>query len=225
MQTSEVMLKMKKYLIFILISFVFHANAADGKLKNIEDDCVRAYAMADALLQFLYKFDGNLPSIKETKIKSLKFSIAQFKDYKSSKEIRRKAYGELFNDPDYYQYLIQEKSSNLIKELEEFRSNSSPVKDRNLIYALPNVPSVGDYQNPYLKIKKLLSIQNGVRDFFDELEGSKAKLEELNQYHRLKKSLDNDAQSLAFKIAFSKISMSEVIECNLSYLEAERIFK
>jgi hypothetical protein len=216
---------MKKYFIVLIFSTLTSAFAADIKLKYIEDNCVRAYARADALLQFLYKFDGNLPSIKDTKIKSMKFSIAQFKDYKSSKDVRRKAFSELFNDPDYYQFLIQEKSSNLIKELEEFKSKSSPAKDKNLIYSLPNVPSFGDYQNPYLKVIKLVSIQNNVRDFFDELESSRTKLEELNQQHRLSKSLDNDPQNLAFNIGFNKSSMNGVIECNLSYLEAERTSK
>jgi hypothetical protein len=131
----------------------------------------------------------------------------------------------LYNDPDYYQYLIQEKSSNVIKELEEFKSKSSPAKDKSLVYTLPNVSSFGDYQNPYLKIKKLVRIQNNVRDFFDELESSKIKLEELNQQHRLKKSLENDPQSLAFIIALNKTSLTDIIECNLSYLEAERTSK
>lgn len=216
---------MKKLIIALSLSILTTVVAADSKLKYIDDNCVRAYARADALLQFLYKFDGNLPSIKDTKIKSLKFLIGQFKDYKSSKEVRRKAFGELFNDPDYYQFLIQEKSTNLIKEIEEFKSNSSPTKDKNLIYSLPNVSSFGDYQNPYLKVMKIVRIQNNVRDFFDELEISKAKLEELNQQHRLSKSLDNDPQNLAFIIGFNKSSMIEVIDCNVSYLEAERTSK
>ena len=216
---------MKKLIIALSLSILTTVVAADSKLKYIDDNCVRAYARADALLQFLYKFDGNLPSIKETKIKSLKFLIGKFKDYKSSKEVRRKAFGELFNDPDYYQFLIQEKSTNLIKEIEEFKSNSSPTKDKNLIYSLPNVSSFGDYQNPYLKVMKVVRIQNNVRDFFDELESSKTKLEELNQQHRLSKSLDNDPQNLAFIIGFNKSSMIEVIDCNVSYLEAERTSK
>jgi hypothetical protein len=216
---------MKKIFLVLVYLILPTAFASDNKLKYIEDSCVRAYERADALLQFLYKFDGNLPSIKETKIKSLQFSIAQFKDYRSSKELRRKAFGELFNDPDYYQFLIQEKSSNLIKELEQFKSNSSPAKDKNLIYQLPNVSSFGDYQNPYLKVMKLVRIQNNVRDFFDELESSKTKLEELNQEHRLRKSLDNDPQNLAFLIGFNKLAMIEVINCNLFYLEAQRTSK
>jgi len=216
---------MKNYLIFLIFSVLSTVVAADSKLKYIEDDCVRAYLRADALIQFFYKFDGNLPNIKETKIKNIKFLISQFEDFSVSDAVRRKAFGELYNDPDYYQFLIQEKSSNLIKELEEFKSKSSPAKDKNLIYALPKVPSFGDYQNPYLKIKKLVRIQNSVRDFFDELDSSKTKLEDLNQQHRLSKSLDNDPQSLGFIIALNKNSMTEVINCNLSYLEAERTSK
>lgn len=216
---------MKKYFIASIFLTLSTVVAADSKLKYIEDNCVRAYSRADALLQFFYKFDGNLPNIKETKLKNIKFLISQFKDSSSSNTVRRQAFNELYNDPDYYQYLIQEKSSNVIKELEEFKSKSSPAKDKSLVYTLPNVSSFGDYQNPYLKIKKLVRIQNNVRDFFDELESSKIKLEELNQQHRLKKSLDNDPQSLAFIIALNKTSLTDVIECNLSYLEAERTSK
>jgi hypothetical protein len=216
---------MKRYFIASLLMSLSTVVAADSKMKYIDDSCVSAYARAEALLQFFYKFDGNLPSIKETKVKSLKFSIAKFKDYKSSKEVRRNAFNELFNDPDYYQFLIQESSSNLIKELEEFKSNSSPTKDKKLIYSLPNVSSYGDYQNPYLKVMKLVSIQNNIRNFFDELESSRIKLEELGQQHRLSKSLENDPQSLAFIIGINKSTMNEVIYCNLSYLEAERISK
>ena len=144
---------MKKYFIASIFLTLSTVVAADSKLKYIEDNCVRAYSRTDALLQFFYKFDGNLPNIKETKLKNIKFLISQFKDSSSSNTVRRQAFNELYNDPDYYQYLIQEKSSNVIKELEEFKSKSSPAKDKNLVYTLPNVSSFGDYQNPYLKIK------------------------------------------------------------------------
>ena len=216
---------MKKYFLALIFSVVSTVVSADSKLKYIEDECGRAYLGTDALIQFLYKFDGNLPSIKETKIKNIKFLISQFSDFSISDAVRRKAFGELYNDPDYYQFIIQEKSSNLIKELEEFKSKSSPAKDKNLIYMLPKVPSFGDYQNPYLKIQKLVRIQNSVRDFFDELESSKTKLEELNMQHRLSKSLESDPQILAFTIGIIKNSMTDVVECNLSLLEAKRTSK
>lgn len=201
------------------------AYAADSKLKYIEQNCARAYLRVDALLQFFYKFEGNLPAIKDSKNKSLKNLVSQYQDISSSTALRRKAFNDLYNDPDYYQFLLQEKSFNLIKELEELKDKSSPIKDKNLVFSLPTVSSYGDYQNPYSKIKKLVRIQNNVRDFFDELESSRIRLEELSQQIRLSKSLDADAQSLGFIIALSKTSLTEVIDCNLEYLEAERISK
>jgi len=216
---------MKKFFIVLIFSMVSTFVAADTKLKYIESNCINGYERVEILLQFLYKFDGNLPTIKDTKIKNIQFLLSQFTDYKNSMTVRRQAFSELYNDPDYYQFLIQDKSSNLIKELEEFKSKSSPNKDKNLIQALPKVSSFDDYENPYLKIRKLVKIQNNVRDFFEELESSKTKLEALKEDHRLSKSLDTNPQRLAFEIGMNKTSMIQVIECNLEHLEAKRVFK
>jgi hypothetical protein len=49
--------------------------------------------------------------------------------------------------------------------IEEFKLKSSPTKDKNLIYALPKASSVGDYENPYLKLQKLVKIQNLNKEF------------------------------------------------------------
>jgi len=216
---------MKKYFVALIISIMSTVVAADSKLKYIDENCINAYERVDELLQFLYKFDGNLPAIKETKIKNLEFLISQFRGFKNSEGTRRQAFSELFNDPDYYQFLVQEKSSNLIKEIEEFKLKSSPTKDKNLIFALPKASTVGDYDNPYLKLQKLVKIQNNVRSFFEELESTKTRLEALKEDHRFSKSLDNDPRRLGFIIAMNKSSMIQVIECNLELLEAKRIFK
>jgi hypothetical protein len=130
----------------------------------------------------------------------------------------------LYNDPDYYQVLLQEKSLSLIKDMEELKENSSPAKDKRLVLSLPKVPSYGDYKNPYLKIKKFVRIQNDVRDFFDELDNGRNRLEQLDQ-QRLGKSLENDPKILGFTIAVAKKSITQIIDCNLEYLEAERISK
>ena len=216
---------MKKYFIVLIFSMASTFSVADTKLKYIENNCINAYEGVEILLQFLYKFDGNLPTIKETKIKNIQFLLSQFSDYTNSMVVRRQAFGELFNDPDYYQFLIQDKSFNLIKELEELKLKSNPTKDKNLIQALPKVSSSGVYENPYLKIRKLVKIQNNVRDFFEELESSKTKLEALKEDQRLSKSLDSNPQRLGFEIGMNKTSIIQVIECNLEHLEAKRVFK
>ena len=56
--------------IFILTSAAF---AADNKMKYIEENCNNAYASIESLQQFFYKFEGNLPALKESKVKNLKF--------------------------------------------------------------------------------------------------------------------------------------------------------
>jgi hypothetical protein len=215
---------MKSYFIALIFSILSTVVSADTRLKNIYDECVIAYKTTDSLLQFLYKFDGNLPNIKSTKLKHLEFLISNFNDGEASTSSRKKAFDELFNDPDYYQFRMQEKSSKLIKELEELKSKSSPEKDRDLIFSLPKIFGFATYQNPYKKIEKLVQIQYDVGDFFEELENGKVKLEQLNQIDRLKKSLDNNPQSLAFTIGlYKKLSITRIISCNLDYLEAERL--
>ena len=216
---------MIRWLIVSAIIFTPTAFAVDDKLKDIEVNCIRAYTRLDALLQFFYKFEGNLPILKESKIKNIEYLIAQFEDYKSSTEVKRKAFGDLYNDPDYYHFLLQNKSFKIIKELEELKEKSNPIKDKDLIFSLPKMSSFYEYQNPYLKIKKFVRIQNNIRDLFDVLENSKIRLEQLNQQHLLRKSLDNDPQNLGFIITMNKTSITALIECNLKYLEAERTSK
>lgn len=218
---------MKNYIFILIFSFTSPAFAADSKLKylrkDIEESCIRAYDELEELQQFLYKFDGNLPEIKDSKIKNIKFTRSQLINYKISNTERKKAFSDLYNDPDYYQYKLQEQSADLIKELEKYNSESSPIKDKNLIFSLPNVSSIGDYQNPYLKIRKLLEIQGKILSFFDDLEDGSSRLEQLNQQHRLEKSLENDPVELyARKYKFKLDTVSNVIGCNLDYLEAER---
>jgi hypothetical protein len=215
---------MKFFILFALL-LTSSAFGSDMKMKYIDENCINAYQRVSALQQFFYKFEGNLPTLKDSKIKNLKFLISQYEDYKIPMAVKKKAFSDLYNDPDYYQYLLQEKSSNLIKELEELYSKSSPIKDKNLIYSLPKVSSFFDYQNPFLKIKKLVKIQNNVRDFFDELENSRLRLEQLNELNRLEKSLDKNPRNLGEIIAISKVALTGVIDCNLDYLEAERISK
>ena len=201
------------------------AFAADDRFKNADDQCARAHLRVDALLQFLYKFEGNLQPIKESKIKSLKYQIEQFSDINNSLAQRKKLFGELQSDADYYQFLLQEKSFSLIKDIEELKEKSSPTKDKNLILSLPKGSSFGDYQNPYLKIKKWLRIQSDTRDFFEELENSRLRLEQLKEDHRLNKSLNYDAYNLGFIITINKTAIENLISCNLSLFEAARISK
>jgi hypothetical protein len=216
---------MKKYLLFFVFLTTSLANADENRFQYVERSCVRAYSQVDILLQFLYKFEGNLPDIKESKIKSLKFLIERFRNFENPTAVQKQAFGELFNDADYYQLQLQERSLNLIKELEELKNNSSPIKDKDLILSLPKSAPFGDYQNPYFKIKKFVRIQNQVRDFFDELETSKNRLEQLNQQHRLDKAMDYNNYDLGFIPSISKAAIGRVIECNLDYLEAKRISK
>lgn len=216
---------MKKYFTALIFSILSTVVAADSNLKYIDENCKRAYSTFEELLQFFYKFEGNLPEIKESKIKSLKFLDSRWKDESISISLRMQTFKELWEDSDYHQLQLQEASYKLIKELEEIKKNSNPVKDKNLIYSLPNVSSFGDYQNPYKKLKEFTRIQNNVRDFFEELEKRKSKIEMLGQQERLNKSLDNNAQNFAYRVAFYKKTIPSIIDCNLEYLEAKRTSK
>jgi hypothetical protein len=216
---------MKYFLIALGLIFASPTFSADDRFKYVDEQCARAHSRVDALLQFLYKFEGNLQPIKDSKIKSLKYQIEQFSNINNSLADRKKVFDELQSDADYYQFQLQEKSLSLIKDIEELKEKSSPIKDKNLILSLPKVSSFGDYQNPYLKIKKWVKIQSDTRNFFEELENSKLRLEQLKQEHRLTKSLNYDAYNLGFIIALNKAAIDNLINCNLALFEAARISK
>ena len=216
---------MKSLIIVFSLFLTSAALAADDKFKYADRNCEQAYSRVDALIQFFYKFEGNLPTLKDSKVKSLSSLIKQYKDNNNSRAVRRQVFNELYNDADYYQFLLQQKSLNVINAIEELKANSNPIKDKNLILSLPNAASFGDYKNPFLKLQKMVSIQSDVRDFFDELDGGRLRMEQLNQENRLSKSLNYDAEQLGFTIAFSKGSVAAVISCNLELMEVARISK
>ena len=70
---------MKYFLIALGLIFASPAFSADDRFKYVDEQCARAHSRVDALLQFLYKFEGNLQPIKDSKIKSLKLqSMREF---------------------------------------------------------------------------------------------------------------------------------------------------
>ncbi len=92
---------MKYFLIALGFIFTSPAFSADDRFKYADEQCARAHSRVDALLQFFYKFEGNLQPIKDSKIKSLKYQIEQFSNINNSLVDRKKVFDELQSDADY----------------------------------------------------------------------------------------------------------------------------
>jgi len=216
---------MKKLIALLFCFCIGGAFASENKFANDEQNCKRAHSRVDALLQFLYKFEGNLPAVKPAKEKRLKYLISQFENSQLSEAVRRSAFIEYYYDHDYLQLSLQEKSLKLIKDLEELKAKSNPEIDKKLILDLPKVTGHGTYTNPYFKILKFTDLQNDVRNFFEELENTKTKLEQLKADDRLEKSLGYDHYQYGLLILLHKGAMTKLIKCNLDYFETNRAFK
>lgn len=185
----------------------------EPELWIIDGQCAHGYGRIDRLLAFLYKFDGNLPPIKETKIKHLRNLMRDFSDIKKSEEAQNTAFKELYFDADYYQLVLEDKSKALIKDLESIKKDS--MNDRETALETRNTIA-------YTRLRNFLRVKDSIHDFFATLEESLQRLDSLNAEHRLTRSLDPNTTDRAFQIARGKLALNDVIDCNLGYLEHER---
>jgi hypothetical protein len=93
----------------------------EAKLSDDRDNyCKREYKyVSDGFLQSLYRFEGNLPKISDSKIKRLQFVFEEWSDFKNDKEFRSMRWStEMYPDPDYWQWKLQVQTKELIKDIE-----------------------------------------------------------------------------------------------------------
>jgi hypothetical protein len=189
--------------------------------SNIDTHCSKQpYQRIDALLQFLYKFDGNLPPINTSKIKRLDFLIDQFASLAEevTDEQRRSAFKELWSDADYWQYKSGRSAKNLIQSLEALKKANEWEKNKELIReALTQ--KARPYGNIFYSMRGVLESILKSEEFFRELEESVAKLKELKQFERLEKSLPTDSYQYGFQVGILRNAPKSLMTCNFMYAE------
>jgi hypothetical protein len=186
-------------------------------------------------LQALYKFDGNLPKISDSKIKRLQFVKNEWGDHKNSKAYRHKLFDEeMYPDPDYWQWKIQVETKKLISRIEGtlkwpqdrdallsylFHTRVKTSSDFELPYAYGNTQRRIELNQFYDKVDLL----NEAARWSFELDHFEAQLSRLGEGDRLDKAL-SAAEEIARKARIVELSfrvpsaMQGIIRCQIEFL-------
>ncbi len=187
----------------------------------MDEDCASQYANIDkGILQFLYKVDGNLGDINKSKIKRIDYLKQVFRDYKKTKDERRKAFSELWSDPDYWQYKVQSGSRALIEKYEFVNKNSGWVvfkKDVDKLVSQNN--SKGGNWFGLGSMQAMRKLDSETRDFFEVLDQAERRLEQLRESDRFRKFLGVDKEKQGAETAYYKGFAGWLLGCQIDYLE------
>jgi hypothetical protein len=227
-------LPIKKIIIISMLQFVLpHSHGSVSiadhiDLKILHKQCTFAYKDSEKTLTFLYQFNGNLPPIKETKIKYLRSRILETKDRSITAEVTKRTWRELYADGDYIQLKLDDDSKRLIDRLEWLKKNFSPEKDREVILAHPGKDVDMKYQNlddPYYRLKLLLVLQSDLSKLIDEIESAKESFLVQKQEHRLENSVPKSTEDWFWTRHLAKNALNDIIKCNLNYLSYARLIR
>jgi hypothetical protein len=198
---------------------------ADVIYKSAHDSScgVRSFNGTEQLLQFLYKFEGNLPKINPNKIKRLDFLIDQYRSLTTPENPRRQAFKELWSDPDYWQYKLSLDANILIARLENINKYHNWERNKAQLIATLN-KKAKPYDNIFYSMRDFFDTHRRTESFFNDLEESVAKLKELNQVERVAKSLPQDPEEYGFQIGLLRSSTSSLLTC-IFYFSEEVIIK
>ena len=184
---------------------------------------VRSFNGTEQLLQFLYKFEGNLPKINPNKIKRLDFLIDQYHSLITAENTRRQAFKELWSDPDYWQYKLSLDANILIARLENINKYHNWDRNKTQVIEILN-KKAKPYENIFYSMRDFFDTYRRTESFFQDLEESVVKLKELNQIERFAKSVPQDPQEYGFQIGLLRSSTSSLITC-VFYFSEEVITK
>jgi hypothetical protein len=198
-------------------------NQKDPTFPLVIEDCDYSYKQLDNLLQFFYRFEGNLPVINENKLKRLEYISKELKNLKSPN--RKSLFDEVYLDADYYQFKISEKANQIIKQVEHFKKNSSVKINIEQVSKLPSIESPFLWENPYKRIDFLVDLTFDIYDFYSELEITQSEFSQLKQSDRLAKSIENDARKFAIEKHQNRTVFKDVISCHTSLLNRRTISK
>ena len=209
----------------------------EWKLKVERDDyCKSKYEeFSEDTLQALYRFDGNLPKISDSKIKRLQFVENEWRDYKNSKAYRYKLFEEeMYPDPDYWQWKIQVKTKKLIARIE---NTLKWPEDRDALLSYlfhTRVKTSSDFEKPfaYANTQRRLELNQfyekvdliyEAAQWASELENIEDQLSRLGVGDRLDKALGVEPKiSRGERIAKLSVevppAMKWIIRCQIEFL-------
>lgn len=154
----------------------------------------------DRTLEYLYRFDGNLPSLRDSKkkyIDSVQSKLHRRNSPKRTDEMSKQIIQELQDDHEYYLYQVSITSDNLIKKMERFRGSidRSDMKVNELSKKYENGDSLAPWGVRWLidDVARAFTMGFEVKDFFMyELPILSQELSRLGMYDRVSRSLGNE---------------------------------
>jgi len=193
-----------------------------------ESYCQEEHLGLDKFLQFLYKIDGNLPPINDSKVKSIRYLTKEFHNHENNEKERNRFFQELFPDPDYYQLKLQDDIKELISMLEKLEK-SWPKDQLNLKTYLDKLRGKEYYdtndQRFFLGSLDLIfkSYDKSIA-LFRQIDDTNEAFKRLNALSRLNKTglPFNDSSDQYKEYYSSKLMFPQSLEymhtCHVSYL-------
>lgn len=203
------------------------AFSADIDADRMRDEqCTRDYKQIDDFLQYLYRVDGNLKELNQSKVKRIEHLETVFKDYKASKPQRSAAFNELYTDPDWYVYKLQKNTQKLIGQLEALKKDYSWPAFKRLAtqQADRQITAFAVAPSATRSMEVTVELIYTAADFFSERTEIKDRLEVLGASSRLSRAFSADPQQDSFEARLNFYFLSRLMGCQTDFL-ASRLNK
>lgn len=203
-----------------------------ARYKSIEPSlsrdnfCKKDYdKVKNYLLQHLYKLDGNLPAISDSKRKRLGFVINEWKNENRDKQYRSNLWlTEMYPDADYWQITLENEVKPLIKLLEAINWERDRDELTNYLNLLrgKRYYSTREQENAPNLISHYIVLTKKVDETLRQVIDTDTQLRRLSQSNRLDKALGSDPLArtlltMEFSLRY-RDEMRYLVDCQLRFL-------
>tara|TARA_B100000795_G_C22673140_1_gene388742 strand:- start:41 stop:739 length:699 start_codon:yes stop_codon:yes gene_type:complete len=197
----------------IFSSFVSASETLPSDFFYNNDMCAENYErLSSVSLQFLYQLDGNLDNVNASKKKRIAYLDDVFKSDDKPMESRRRAYNELFSDPDYWETGVKDKAQALIVDFErvvrshDWESYKKKVNNKRLYFS-------------FQKIKEVDALYSKALDFLSHLGVTEIELEKLGYDLYFQNATKMDSFRFALSKGAIQTLLRSIKSCQLGHLE------
>jgi hypothetical protein len=190
---------------FILLAVFFHpalyANTNDHFASN-KTILSQSYEEIDALHRFLLDIDSNLYIISEQKLNSIRYLNDVFQDAKAPEGLKRKAFDELWNTPEYFIWKLKTSNLDAILSIDSMRKNFSIDRalylERNFVSKVKSGTRFDDSSDPFSLINLLNKTNEKVKLAIESQKEALNNLERLGALSMISKTPIKPSQSFHY---------------------------
>lgn len=226
---------MNKFRIFALLLILGSAcSYAQSDIRQV-GSCKDTEESIDATLQYLYRLQRNLPEIKDEKLRRLEFVESSFSSPgASSVDLYRYWESEMYSNPEYWQYKLNENAQRLVESYEKIKAKlkKRSIPDRALALAeLTRTAREKEKRESYKSqinyswsdtyfqlLHEIYDLSEMLQEHYLVLSETEANLERLGQGWRLSRALEQDVEKRAFSKATNKFRIRQTYRCAIENL-------